>query len=376
MVVQQPFFASRCAGARMITGCRVVDAGTGALAKAFPHNLERTALSSHFDTLIPTVPEPAQANCPATTTETFGFAVCSLPAGHSGRAHQWLDDDTGEPLHEWPTSTPPTADFGVRSTPPRSDVNRPVNHPHRARIGARVMLVALAVLAGSAISATEATAAHVDPKPAPPHLSPKPSTPAPNIARTARPQPTQPRVLPPKPAPSPPKPDSKSTPKPSSSIHPGFVPNRGPNKTTPTTMHPAPQAQASHHKKHNRASDTSETSQTPLSGPRTPPIPTIPPAQPENVTFIDGTKEAPIPDTDHVPAPGAIGTIPDGWWQDWGKCTAGIVGGAGAGATAGALGGEAAGAVMVPVIGSVPGAVIGAAGGIVFGGLSGAAASC
>lgn len=265
------------------------------------NNLERTSVPLHSDVFARTFPNPTAAICPATTTETFGLAVCSLPAGHGGQAHQWLDDDTGQPLHEWPTSTSPTVAFTALPTQSRSDACRPNTRPHRARIGLRVTLVALAVLAGSAFSATEAAAAHVDPKPAPPQVNPKPSTSAPHIAQTIHPQPTQPRIAPPKAAPPAPRSDPKPAPRPSSSIHPGFVINRGPNKATPTTLHPAPQTQAPHHKKHNTASGTSETSQTPSTGPRTSPIPTIPPATPENITFIDGTKEALILDPDHLP---------------------------------------------------------------------------
>jgi len=56
-----------------------------------------------------------------------------------------------------------------------------------------------------------------------------------------------------------------------------------------------------------------------------------------------------------------------GWWSDWGKCAAGIVGGAGLGA----LGGAAAGSV-IPVLGTLAGGIIGG----ISGGLSGAAAAC
>lgn len=56
-----------------------------------------------------------------------------------------------------------------------------------------------------------------------------------------------------------------------------------------------------------------------------------------------------------------------GWWEDWGKCAAGTIGGAGLGA----LGGAAAGSA-VPVLGTTAGGIIGG----ISGGLSGAAASC
>ena len=55
------------------------------------------------------------------------------------------------------------------------------------------------------------------------------------------------------------------------------------------------------------------------------------------------------------------------WWTSWGKCAAGILGGAGLGS----LGGAAAGSA-VPVLGTAAGAVAGA----IAGGLSGAAAAC
>lgn len=55
------------------------------------------------------------------------------------------------------------------------------------------------------------------------------------------------------------------------------------------------------------------------------------------------------------------------WWDSWGQCAAGILGGAGMGA----LGGAAA-ASVIPILGTIAGAI---AGGI-FGGLSGAAAAC
>jgi len=56
-----------------------------------------------------------------------------------------------------------------------------------------------------------------------------------------------------------------------------------------------------------------------------------------------------------------------GWWDSWGRCAAGIVGGAGLGA----LGGGAAGSV-IPVLGTTAGLIVGG----IAGGLSGAAASC
>lgn len=56
-----------------------------------------------------------------------------------------------------------------------------------------------------------------------------------------------------------------------------------------------------------------------------------------------------------------------GWWKSWGKCVAGIVGGAGLGGLAGG-----AAASVIPGLGTVAGIIVGG----VSGGLSGAAASC
>lgn len=55
------------------------------------------------------------------------------------------------------------------------------------------------------------------------------------------------------------------------------------------------------------------------------------------------------------------------WWERWGKCAAGTIGGAGLGA----LGGMAAGSA-VPVVGTIAGGIAGA----IFGGLGGASAGC
>ena len=57
----------------------------------------------------------------------------------------------------------------------------------------------------------------------------------------------------------------------------------------------------------------------------------------------------------------------NGWWDDWGKCAAGTVGGI----LTGGLGGAAIGSA-VPIIGTITGGVVGAVGG----GLTGAAAAC
>lgn len=61
------------------------------------------------------------------------------------------------------------------------------------------------------------------------------------------------------------------------------------------------------------------------------------------------------------------GFVAYGWWDSWGKCAAGVVGGA----ITGGLGG-AAGASVIPGVGTAVGGSIGAIGG----GLMGAAAAC
>lgn len=55
------------------------------------------------------------------------------------------------------------------------------------------------------------------------------------------------------------------------------------------------------------------------------------------------------------------------WWDSWGRCAAGIVGGAGLGALTGG-----AAASVIPVLGTTAGLIVGG----VSGGLSGAAAAC
>ena len=66
----------------------------------------------------------------------------------------------------------------------------------------------------------------------------------------------------------------------------------------------------------------------------------------------------------------------DSWWSSWGKCAAGILGGAGTGALTFGLGGAAVGTVTLPVVGTVAAGAVGAIGGAIAGGLTGAAASC
>ncbi len=64
------------------------------------------------------------------------------------------------------------------------------------------------------------------------------------------------------------------------------------------------------------------------------------------------------------------------WWNSWGKCVAGILGGAGTGALTFGLAGAAVGTVALPVVGTVSAGAVGAIGGAISGGLTGAAASC
>ncbi len=64
------------------------------------------------------------------------------------------------------------------------------------------------------------------------------------------------------------------------------------------------------------------------------------------------------------------------WWCSWGKCAAGILGGAGLGAMAGGTYGAAGGTVVLPVVGTVAVGTVGAIAGGIFGGLAGASQSC
>jgi len=66
----------------------------------------------------------------------------------------------------------------------------------------------------------------------------------------------------------------------------------------------------------------------------------------------------------------------ESWWDEWGKCAAGVVGGAGSVGLGGFLGGAGVGTVTLPIIGTISGALVGGIGGAIFGGLAGAAASC
>lgn len=64
------------------------------------------------------------------------------------------------------------------------------------------------------------------------------------------------------------------------------------------------------------------------------------------------------------------------WWDDWGKCAAGIISGAGSGALTFGFAGAAVGTVTLPIIGTVSAGTVGAIGGAIVGGLGGAASFC
>lgn len=66
----------------------------------------------------------------------------------------------------------------------------------------------------------------------------------------------------------------------------------------------------------------------------------------------------------------------DGWWDCWGRCAAGTIGGAGLGALGGAALGGGGCTVVLPVIGTVACGTVGAVVGGVSGVLAGAASSC
>jgi len=65
-----------------------------------------------------------------------------------------------------------------------------------------------------------------------------------------------------------------------------------------------------------------------------------------------------------------------GWWKCWGKCVAGILGGAATGALTFGFAGAAVGTVTVPVVGTVSAGTVGAIAGGVAGALTGATTSC
>lgn len=72
----------------------------------------------------------------------------------------------------------------------------------------------------------------------------------------------------------------------------------------------------------------------------------------------------------------SFGGRTQGWWDSWGKCAAGIIGGAGSVGIGYALAGAGAGTIVLPVVGTVAVAVVAGVAGAVFGGLAGAAAAC
>lgn len=64
------------------------------------------------------------------------------------------------------------------------------------------------------------------------------------------------------------------------------------------------------------------------------------------------------------------------WWDEWGGCVAGILGGAVTGATTLGLAGAAVGTVVLPIVGTVSAGLVGAIGGGIGGALTGAATFC
>lgn len=65
-----------------------------------------------------------------------------------------------------------------------------------------------------------------------------------------------------------------------------------------------------------------------------------------------------------------------GWWECWGKCVTGILGGAATGALTFGFAGAAVGTITLPVLGTVSAGTVGAIAGGVAGGLTGATSSC
>ncbi|MTI89256.1 MAG: bacteriocin [Balneolaceae bacterium] len=64
------------------------------------------------------------------------------------------------------------------------------------------------------------------------------------------------------------------------------------------------------------------------------------------------------------------------WWDSWGRCAAGTLGGAGLGALSGAGVGGAGCTVVLPIVGTVACGTVGGVVGGVSGALAGAAAAC
>lgn len=87
------------------------------------------------------------------------------------------------------------------------------------------------------------------------------------------------------------------------------------------------------------------------------------------IEFINDNVDILTPD-------GQLKSVQAKWWDNWGKCAASILGGAGTGALTFGLGGAAVGTIALPVIGTVSAGTVGAIGGAIAGGLTGAAASC
>lgn len=75
-----------------------------------------------------------------------------------------------------------------------------------------------------------------------------------------------------------------------------------------------------------------------------------------------------------IVAPSTIAST--GWWDSWGQCAAGIIGGAGLGALSFAGYGGAGCTVVLPGVGTVACGTVGAVAGAIFGGLTGASQSC
>lgn len=64
------------------------------------------------------VAEPTE--CTAFNDRLAGLAVCSLPDGHWQPRHQWLDEQTGKVLAEWPGDGEPLNQIATPSTNPVS----------------------------------------------------------------------------------------------------------------------------------------------------------------------------------------------------------------------------------------------------------------
>ena len=73
---------------------------------------------------------------------------------------------------------------------------------------------------------------------------------------------------------------------------------------------------------------------------------------------------------------GSVSGRTEGWWDSWGRCAAGIIGGAGTGGLTGLFVGVAVGTVVLPGVGTASAAVIAGAIGSISGGMVGAASSC